>query len=51
LKGVKEFPGVSLFCDGKAVVLPSAKEGIAAVGSCQIYEDYIKVWAMIWYFA
>jgi hypothetical protein len=39
-----------VFCDGKAVVLPSAKEGVAALGSCQVIEDSIKVWAMIWYF-
>ena len=50
MKGVKEFPGVSLFCDGKAVVLPSAKEKVAAVGSCQVIEVFIKVWALIWYF-
>jgi hypothetical protein len=36
-----------VFCDGKAVVLPSAKEGVAAVGSCQVIEDFIKVWALI----
>jgi hypothetical protein len=40
-----------VFCDGKAVVLPSAKEGVAAMGSCQGIEDFIKViWALIWYF-
>jgi len=31
-----------VFCDGKAVVLPSAKEGVAAVGSCQIIKDFIR---------
>jgi len=39
-----------VFYDGKAVVLPSAKEGVAAVGSCQVIEVFIKVWALIWYF-
>jgi hypothetical protein len=39
-----------VFCDGKAVVLPSAKEGVAAVVSCRVIEDFIKVWALIWYF-
>ena len=38
-----------MFSDGnKAVVLPSAKEGVAAVGSCLVFEDFIKVWALIW---
>ena len=32
-----------MFCDGKAVVLPSAKERVAAVGSCQVIEGFIKV--------
>ena len=31
------------------MVLPSAQEGVAAVGSCQVMEDVIKVWALIWY--
>ena len=40
-----------MFCDDKAVVLPSAKERVAAVGSCQvIIEDIIKVWALVRYF-
>jgi hypothetical protein len=39
-----------VLCDGKAVVLPSAKEKVAAVGSCQVIEEFIKVWASIWYF-
>jgi len=39
-----------VFCDGKAVVKPLAKEGVAAVGSCQVIEDFVKVWALIWYF-
>ena len=37
-------------CDGKAVVLRSAKEGVAAVDSCQVIKGFIKVWALIWYF-
>jgi hypothetical protein len=36
-----------VFCDGKAVVLPSTMEGVAAVSSCQVTEDFIKVWALI----
>jgi hypothetical protein len=32
-----------VFYDGKAVVLPSAKEGVAAVGSCQVIEDLSRI--------
>ena len=43
LKEIQKFSGAFLFCDGKAVVLPSAKERVAAVGSCQVIEGFIKV--------
>jgi hypothetical protein len=37
LEGIQEFPGAFVLCDGKAVIISSAEERVAAVGSCLSY--------------